>query len=131
MLSNRSNFFFLLWLFFSLFSKAAILTDFNGGGAYDAASFREGDEGSVRNGYYHLLDAGVGSQGNYVSFPVSENTRGWSDAQFSMDFRASDIEADGWSVAFLDASTHGDSGAVAPTACVMRKKEDNTRTQLV
>ncbi|MDG1976454.1 MAG: hypothetical protein P8I39_07945, partial [Akkermansiaceae bacterium] len=77
MLSNRSNFFFLLWLFFSLFSKAAILTDFNGGGAYDAASFREGDEGSVRNGYYHLLDAGVGSQGNYVSFPVSENTRGW------------------------------------------------------
>ena len=113
MLSNRSNFFFLLWLFFSLFSKAAILTDFNGGGVYDAASFREGDEGSVRNGYYHLLDAGVGSQGNYVSFPVSESTKGWSDAQFSMDFRASNIEADGWSVAFLDASSHGPSGAVS------------------
>ena len=124
MLSNRSNFFFLLWLFFSLFSKAAILTDFNGGGAYDAASFREGDEGSVRNGYYHLLDAGVGSQGNYVSFPVSENTRGWSDAQFSMDFRASDIEADGWSVAFLDASTHGESGAVRGGSDGLRDEEE-------
>ena len=112
MFSNHTNFSLLLWLSLSFFSQAAILTDFSGGGLYDATSFREGDEGSLRNGYYHLLNAGSGSQGNYVSFPVSENTRGWSDAQFSMDFRASDIDADGWSVAFLDTSIHGESGAV-------------------
>jgi hypothetical protein len=112
MFSNHTNFSLLLWLSLSLFSQAAILTDFSGEGGYDSASFRDGDEGSVRNGYYHLLNAGSGSQGNYVSFPVAENTRGWSDAEFSMDFRASDIDADGWSVAFLDTSIHGESGAV-------------------
>lgn len=113
MTSQNANLSLFLSLCFSFLSQAAVLTDFDGGGlAYDAVSFRDGDEGSVQNGYYHLLNAGSGSQGNYVSFPATGSTRGWSDVQFSMDFRASEIDADGWSVAFLDIPTHGESGAV-------------------
>ena len=62
--------------------------------------------------YYHLLDGGEGDAGNYLSFDAPSDTTGWQTVQFSMDYRADRVSADGWHVAFLDIPTHGPSGGV-------------------
>jgi hypothetical protein len=62
--------------------------------------------------YYHLLDGGEGDAGNYLSFDAPSDTTGWQTVQFSMDYRADRVSADGWHVAFLDIPTHGPTGVV-------------------
>ena len=62
--------------------------------------------------YYHLLDGGEGDAGNYLSFDAPSDATGWKTAQFSMDYRADRVAADGWHIAFLDIPTHGDTGVV-------------------
>ena len=62
--------------------------------------------------YYHLLDGGEGDAGNYLSFDAPSDTTGWQTVQFSMDYRADRISADGWHIAFLDIPTHGPTGTV-------------------
>ena len=62
--------------------------------------------------YYHLLDGDEGDAGNYLSFDAPSDTTGWKTVQFTMDYRADRVAADGWHIAFLDIPTHGDTGTV-------------------
>ena len=97
-----------------------LLADFdNPQVAYDAQGVRTPgflalqvlDDGPTGS-YYHLLDGGEGDAGNYLSFDAPADTTGWKTAQFSMDYRADRVAADGWHIAFLDIPTHGATGAV-------------------
>jgi hypothetical protein len=97
-------------------ANAALLADFDGNdSAYELGFFRFNPAGTsalqVTDGYLHLLDGANGDHGNYISFAAT-GTAGWQTASFSMDVRASAVQADGFSVGFLDTATHGTSGAV-------------------
>jgi len=97
-------------------ANAALLADFEGLDAhYELGWVRSdpsaGPDLTVQNGYLHLLDGGAGDRGNYISF-AGTGTAGWQNASFSMDINASAVAADGFSVAFLDTATHGNSGVV-------------------
>ncbi|RZN87078.1 MAG: hypothetical protein EVB10_06415, partial [Verrucomicrobiaceae bacterium] len=101
-------------------ATGAVLADFDGNDAvYATDSVRtpafnanqiltDGPTGS----YLHLLESGEGDAGNYISFDSVSATNGWTSASFKMDFRTDFAEADGFSVAFLDKETHGDTGVV-------------------
>jgi hypothetical protein len=98
----------------------ALLADFdNPQVAYDAQGVRTPgflaqqvvDDGPTGS-YYHLLDGGEGDAGNYLSFDAPADTTGWKTAQFSMDYRADRVAADGWHIAFLNIPTHGATGVV-------------------
>jgi hypothetical protein len=97
-----------------------VLADFDSDKvSYDAQAFRTPGflaQQIVDNGptgsYYHLLDGGEGDAGNYLSFDAASDTTGWRTVQFSMDYRADRVSADGWHVAFLDIPTHGPTGTV-------------------
>ena len=97
-----------------------VLADFDSDKVpYDAQAFRTAGflaQQIVDNGptgsYYHLLDGGEGDAGNYLSFDAPSDTTGWRTVQFSMDYRADRVAADGWHVAFLDIPTHGPTGTI-------------------
>lgn len=97
-----------------------VLADFDSDKVpYDAQAFRTPgflaqqivDDGPTGS-YYHLLDGGEGDAGNYLSFDAPSDTTGWRTVQFSMDYRADRVAADGWHVAFLDIPTHGPTGTI-------------------
>jgi hypothetical protein len=104
-----------LALIFSLTpSYAVILADFDGGGSYVEGSFRiapvaaaQVEAGGPTGNFYHLLDGAEGSGGNYVGVSTGSSTANWTNATFKMDYRAENIQADGFSVAFVNVDTHG------------------------
>ena len=74
------------------------------------AGLRPGDANSD-GAYYQVLND-IGSAGNFISFESSEDYTGWTTFSFQMDYLATEVEADGWGINFLDTSIHGDSGVV-------------------
>ena len=95
-------------------SHAVLLADFDGGGSYLEGSFRVGptqaalvEAGGPTGSYYHLLDGAEGSGGNYIGVSSGSSTENWTNANFTMDYRASNIAADGFSIGFVDVDTHG------------------------
>jgi len=104
-----------LVLVFSLTSSyAVILADFDGGGSFTEANFRDApvtaaqvEAGGPTGNFYHLLDGAEGSGGNYVAVSTGSSTANWTNANFKMDYRAANIQADGFSIGFVNVGTHG------------------------
>lgn len=115
-----------------LSSSAALLADFDGGGvpytegSVKTAAVNAGQvvAGGPSGSYYHLLDGDEGGAGNYVSVASAGSTANWVSATFTMDFRADRIQADGFSVGFLDTATHGATDVVRAGTTRLNEAEE-------
>ncbi|MDB4641326.1 hypothetical protein OAF28_01305 [Akkermansiaceae bacterium] len=102
----------------SSFGYDDLLSNFDGDGInYTTASINNaGRPGEINDkgpdgNYYRLLFGNRGDTSNYLAFDVTE-TSGWSTATLSFDVNADDIQADGFSVNFLDVRNHGETGII-------------------
>ena len=78
--------------------------------ATPAGTLMAADDNS--DGAYYQLLSKAGSLGNFISFESEEDYTDWGEFSFTMDFLASEVEADGWGINFLSTAVHGDSGIV-------------------
>ena len=75
--------------------------------------------------YYQLLSK-AGNLGNFISFESEEDYTDWGEFSFTMDFLASEVDADGWGINFLSTAVHGDSGVVPQLEAEERALIDNS-----
>ena len=104
------------------FAQGAVLADFDGNDVTYTEGSVEGDPaagvtaGGPTGSFYQLL-SNVPSSRPFLAFDSNEadpddDYTGWTEASFKMDFRAADIEADGFGINFVDTSVHGHTGGV-------------------
>jgi hypothetical protein len=104
------------------FAQGAVLADFDGNGVTYVEGAAEGDgavgvtAGGPTGSFYQLL-SNIPSSRPFLAFDSDEanpddDYTGWTEASFKMDFRAADIEADGFAINFLDTSVHAHTGGV-------------------
>ena len=104
------------------FAQGAVLADFDGNDVTYTEGSVEGDPaagvtaGGPTGSFYQLL-SNVPSSRPFLAFDSNEadpddDYTGWTEASFKMDFRAADIEADGFAINFVDTSVHGHTGGV-------------------
>ncbi|MEJ6647846.1 MAG: hypothetical protein QNL24_11055, partial [Akkermansiaceae bacterium] len=104
------------------FAQGAVLADFDGNDVTYTEGSVEGDPaagvtaGGPTGSFYQLL-SNVPSSRPFLAFDSNETDpdddyTGWTEASFKMDFRAADVEADGFAINFLDTSVHGHTGGV-------------------
>lgn len=104
-------------------ASALVLSDFDGNGIPYVVGTVEGTgavgilTGGPTGSYYQILD-NTNSQRPFIAFDSDEGDpdddfSGWTEITFTMDFRADNVNADGFGINFLDTSVHGHTGGVA------------------